>query len=224
MYYLLAFLSGMSIMILELASIEITGSFLNNTHIVYTSIIGVIMASLSIGYFAGGKLSNYKPSGFKLSSFFIFSALYLLILSVSHFSFFKFVVLLNISDINKALLASAVMFAIPSILLGIISPYIIQVVLNEQKKYQIAGLVSGKYSAISTIGSILGTFLCGFYLISKFEISTVFAFLSFLLFICAITSCFFDMKVNTKNDLRHKTLLLFYIGLTLACGFCLLLI
>ena len=198
MYYIISFISGMAIMIIELASIELTSSYINNTNIVCTSIIGAIMTSLSLGYFIGGKLSKYNPTNKKLAIFLLVSALYVLSLILFQLPFINYICILNISDITKALLLAIILFAFPSMLLGSITPYIIQLDINETKKYKKAGNISGKLSAISTIGSIIGTFLCGFYFNIKFNTIVTYVFLSLILFICTLL-CFIPVTKNNIN-------------------------
>ncbi len=193
-YYIISFLTGMSIMILELASIEIISSYINNTNIVCTSIIGVIMTSLCIGYFIGGKLSKYKPVNKKLAIYITTSSLYVLSLILFQLPVINYICISVHSDIIKTLLLSVLLFAFPSVLLGIVSPYIVQLDINEEKRYKKAGSMVGKLSAFSTIGSIFGTFLCGFYLNIYFNINVTYAFLGFVLLFCAALCCISKQK------------------------------
>jgi len=161
--------------------------------------VGVILAALSFGYWLGGKLSNKQPSFFKLSLFIFFAGLHLLVLGLFQFKFLYAIMKLNNPLILSSLIISLILFTLPSVLLGMVSPYIIQLVLNQRNISEgNAGTIIGKFYAISTIGSILGTFLCGFYLIIKFGIDTIFLFLSFVLFLSALMSFILDKTVK-KN-------------------------
>ncbi len=201
MYYIISFLAGMSVMILEIAGIEVTNSYIDNTNIICTGIIGIMMIALTIGYLLGGRLSKYRPTPVKLSSFIVISAVYILILALFNFTFLSYIYSSGLSIIIKILISSVILFALPSILLGAVTPYIIQVVISERKRYKIAGSVSGKLYAVSNVGSILGTFLCGFYLNINFSTKTTFLFLCFILIVCAILCNFSVIKERflTKN-------------------------
>jgi len=64
---------------------------------------------------------------------------------------------------TRILLITTFIFFVPSCLLGMISPIVVKLTLNNLEK---TGNVVGKIYAFSTLGSILGTFATGFYLIS----------------------------------------------------------
>ena len=201
MYELITFLCGMGVMILELAGVRIITPFLGGTHIVYTSVIGIIMASLSSGYYLGGKLSKKNASISKLSLIIFLAAIYIFSLSFVQFWWLRKIMYFHLPLISKTLICSFGMFVVPSVLMGIVTPYILQVVLNELKQKNISfkeGETAGKFYAVSTIGSIIGTFLCGFYLIIHFGIDRIFLFLSFMLFVCAFLCLAIQLKKNVK--------------------------
>lgn len=200
---LIAFLCGMAVMVLELAGVRIISPYLGSTHVVYTSVIGIIMASLSIGYWLGGKLSAKTPSCLKLSAFITIAGIYICTLALFQFDFLKVLIAWRMSFMLKSVICAIIMFTIPSILLGIVSPYIIQVVLNK-KQTDVPGKIVGKFYAISTIGSILGTFLCGFYLIVSFGIDRIFFALSFVLFICSIICLIADINVIKVEERENN--------------------
>lgn len=206
MYGLVLFICGFSVMVLELAGVRIISPFLGSSHIVYTSIIGIIMASLSFGYWLGGKLSGKNISELKLSMFIFFAGIYILLLALFQFGFLRYIVTLNsVSLILKSVICSLVMFFVPSVLLGMVSPYTVQLSLNKLKNDENTGSVVGRYYAISTIGSILGTFLCGFYLIIKFGIGTIFMALSSALFLSSVLA----LSIYLKDKKKIKLILFF---------------
>lgn len=194
-------------MIMELAGVRIISPFFGSSHIVYTSIIGIIMAALSIGYWFGGKLSAKNPSNKKLSLIIFSAGLYILFLGLFQFNFLVYLNNFNLSLIINSILSSLIMFAIPSILLGIVSPYTIQLAINEQKIKENTGSLVGRFYAFSTIGSILGTFLCGFYLIIKFGINHIFIFLSLIIFLCSFLYLLIDLK-NKKKTKNIKSIVI----------------
>ena len=197
-YYLIAFISSMSIMILEMAGIRILPPFLGGTYIVTTSSIGIMMASLALGYLLGGKYSNKNPSFAKLALILFISGIYILILSFCQFIILRTSFILNISLFIKSIIYSCIIFTIPSILLGAVSPYVIQLMINNTVTNENTGNIVGKFYAISTIGAILGTFLCGFVLIIFFGIDRIFFFLSIILFLCSIACSIFHKKITKK--------------------------
>ncbi len=212
MYPLILFICGFSVMVLELAGVRIISPFLGSNHIVYTVIIGIIMVSLSFGYWLGGKLSNKNISDFKLSTFIFSAGIYIFLLALFQFDFLRHIVTIEkISLTFKSVICSLIMFSIPSILLGIVSPYTIQLAINNLKNNENPGSIVGRYYAVSTIGSILGTFLCGLYLIIKFGIGTIFFALSSILFFAAGLISINCLNVKKKSLISFFILYLFFL-------------
>ena len=212
MLELVSFLASAAVMILELAGMRIIAPFLGSDFIIWTSTIGIIMASLSIGYWVGGKLADKNISILKLSSLILGAGLYILILAIFQF---KFLDIASTSTMLNAyfrsLLATVVMFTVPSICLGIVSPYLIKTAIVKRNIPETnTGKIIGNFYAISTLGSIVGTFLCGFYLILFFGIDTIFFALSSILFVSALIPLVLYKK-DYLNNSHYNVLLCFEI-------------
>lgn len=159
------FFTGAIIMIYELIGSRILGPYFGTSIFVWTSLIGIILASLSLGYFLGGKLSDQQPTYTKLSLIIFTAGIFIGLTSI-----LKDIILIllynNIHNIKYAsVISSLIIFAPPSILLGIVSPYSAKLKL---KNLENSGSTIGNLYALSTAGSIFGTFLAGFYLIPHF--------------------------------------------------------
>ncbi len=159
------FLTGAAVMALEILGSRILAPYLGTSIIVWTSLIGVVMASLSLGYFFGGKLADKKPKYEALSLIILCAAIY-----IGLSAFLKEQVLIFIRawsfDLRlSAILASLFLLSPPSLLLGMVSPYAVRLKVRSVNK---SGKVTGNLYAISTLGSIFGTFLAGFFLIAYF--------------------------------------------------------
>jgi len=178
---------------------ELTGSRLLAPHVgtsifVWTSLIGVIMGSLSIGYAMGGWLADKKASA---------NTLALIVLASSVFIGSIFFLQGGVSRLfNPALLgiewasllSSLILFAPASILLGMVTPYVIKLKLYDLEK---TGRTAGNLYAISTVGSIVGTFAAGFILIPRLGSSNIIFLLSFILIVNSIllSSKFLKIKL-----------------------------
>ncbi len=182
---LVVFSCGAIVMIFELVGARVLGPYFGTSFFVWTAIIGVILGSLSLGYYLGGKIADKRPSVQMLSSVIFVSAL---LIALSYF--FKEVFLIFLSGTIKdakmaSVIATVVLFSPASVFLGMVSPYAVKLRVDSLKT---TGAVVGRLYSLSTLGSIFGTFLAGFYLIPSFGtnmnliILTVFLFfLSFLL-------------------------------------------
>src|SRR6185436_6195638 len=67
--------------------------------------------------------------------------------------------------ITRIVIVTALLFLPPTLILGMVSPIVIKLALTDLRQ---TGSIAGKIYAFSTVGSIVGTFLTGFYLISTF--------------------------------------------------------
>jgi len=174
--YLSAFVSGGAVMILEIMATRIIEPFLGNSIFTWIGVLSVMLASLSVGYFLGGKMADKEPRPTHVGWIFLFSGF--LIASVPLFSS----PILNFSQffgiMYGPIFASLLLLSLPSISLAMISPYLIK--LSAKKTSQI-GAASGNIYALSTVGSILGTLLTGFCLIPNFGVKTTLFWLSIVL-------------------------------------------
>src|SRR3989304_10226308 len=78
--YILAFVSGMCVMAVELAASRLMAPYFGTSTFVWTNIIGVIMIALSIGYILGGKIADKRPELNVLLKFILSACVFLLII------------------------------------------------------------------------------------------------------------------------------------------------
>ena len=184
MYGLIVFLSGMTVMMLEITGIRTLTPFFGMSFTASTSMIGVILFSLSIGYWLGGKLADKLQSLKSLSMYIFFAGIYCLITSFIEFDFLYF--MNNIPGINliwATVIASILLYCVPSIILAFVSPWIIKKALSVNK---CAGNIIGSLYAQSALGSIIGTFLCGYCLILYFGVDVISFVITFIIFVVSL--------------------------------------
>lgn len=180
--YLTVFFSGFVLMVFEIVGIRILAPYLGSSSVVWTSIIGVILTFMSLGYWYGGIISDKNPTLKKLSYILIFTALSFLILNLSKEFILYVIARISNNLILKSLLGSVILFSIPSFLLALISPLAIRINIKNVAN---SGETVGSIYAVSTIGSILGTFLSGFFFIAFVGTNQILWALSIVLFILA---------------------------------------
>lgn len=192
----IVFICGSAVMILEMAGSRILAPYLGTSTFVWTGLIGIILASLSIGYWYGGQVADKNPNYKVFSTIILTSGI-----SIGIITYLKSWVLFNIqssvSDIRiGALIATLALFSIPSVLLGMVSPYAAKLKINSLNT---SGSTVGNLYAISTIGSIFGTFVTGFFLIPYIGTTKI---LLLLCVILIITSFAANIKnINVVNIL-----------------------
>jgi len=159
---LTVFVCGALVMVYEIIGSRLLSPYLGASTYVWTSLIGVILGALSLGYFLGGKRADRQPN-IKNLAVIIFAAGGL----VSATILFKDLILSIVAASSlilevKSLLAALLLFAPASVLLGFVTPYAVKLKMSSLED---SGKTVGRLYALSTVGSILGTFTAGFFLI-----------------------------------------------------------
>jgi predicted membrane-bound spermidine synthase len=176
------FVAGAVVMSLELLGSRLLAPVFGNSIFVWGSLIGVVLSALSAGYYLGGKLADLKPS-FQILSTLIFAAgILVLALPAVAPPLFSLVIALNIVEQYSPLLATTLLLGPPSLLLGTVSPYAIRLVADSVERL---GKVSGNLYALSTLGSIVGTFVTVFLLIPLFGVNKIIFGMGALLLVIA---------------------------------------
>jgi len=199
--FLLAFTSGFCIMGIELLGGRILAPFFGSSVHIWGSIITVFMLSLSLGYLLGGKLSTRSAS---LATYgFIFLVAAITLLPIALFSqWIMEAVFLNIEDSRYgSLLASMALFFIPTVILGMLSPYSVRLLVKSSNE---SGQIAGKLYFISTLGSALGTIVTSFYLILWFDINIIIFSFSGILASLGLLAIFINKSCQLhKMELSH---------------------
>ncbi|HDQ40313.1 MAG TPA: spermidine synthase [Desulfonatronum sp.] len=178
MLELTVFLCGGVVMILELTGSRILAPYLGTSLVVWTGLIGVVLGALSLGYWWGGRIADQKPT-LRVLSLIVMAAgaaigLAALVQAPLLRMLQKHVLNLHLG----VLLSTVLLFGPASILLGMIAPYAVKMKLSC---LEYSGATVGRMYALSTIGSIAGTFLAGFVLLSFFGSLTILIFLGLLM-------------------------------------------
>ncbi|MCL1889943.1 MAG: fused MFS/spermidine synthase [Desulfovibrionaceae bacterium] len=207
-----AFLCGAAVMALEMTGSRLLSPYLGSSVLVWTALIGVIMAFLSCGYWLGGKAADRGPSSLRLAALILAAAFCVLIIGLFHQGLLSWVSGMSMYPEYAAMLAAAMLFGPASLLLGMVSPYAVRVALEtRQTAVEKSGAIIGRFSAAGAIGSILGTFAGGYYLIAWVGSRQSLYFISTSLLFVALAALFSD-KVRLR---RQKLPLLIICGLGL---------
>lgn len=167
MLEVVSFICGAAVMVLEMAGSRVIAPHLGTSIVVWTAIIGVILAALSLGYWLGGRAGDKNPSARKLGMIIAGGAAFVLLAALVHAPVLGAVAGARMPLQVSAIAAAVLLFAVPAVFMGMVSPYIIRVRLLDYDESK-TGTVMGRFFALSTIGSIAGTFLGGYWLISWF--------------------------------------------------------
>jgi hypothetical protein len=173
--YTLAFVGGFTIMSLELLGGRVLAPYFGSSIYVWGSIITVFMLSLSFGYLLGGRLSVHRPSMGRFSLIFLAAALCLYPLVYFSEDIMVWIFDRVVDPRYGSLLASSALFIVPTVIMGMISPYSVRMLVRSTER---SGQVAGVLYFVSTLGSALGTLATSFYFVLWFEINTILTLLT----------------------------------------------
>jgi spermidine synthase len=164
-------LTGMAVLIVEITATRMLAPFFGNSIFTLSSVIGIVLAALGLGYYAGGVLADRKPSEkwfFSLIAIAGFSVLLLQLLNAVVLPRIAY----RLSLINGPLIVSLLMFFLPALLLAMLSPFAITL-LHARAPGGGVGSASGLVFFWSTLGSIAGSLSAGFLLIPHWGIGNI---------------------------------------------------
>lgn len=166
----IVFCSGALVMILEMVGARLLAPYVGTSVIVWTSLIGVMMACLALGAWLGGRLADRVLQRRIPALLLTGAALGCTLTALGYRMVGEVVTSSGMNLYVAALVAACCLFALPACFFGMISPYMIRLRMASMAT---SGRVVGRLYALSTAGSILGTFLGGFVLVSWFSSSAI---------------------------------------------------
>jgi len=165
---LLAFISSFCTLVIELIAGRIMAPYIGVSLYTWTSIIGIVLAGMSAGNFFGGYVADRYASRRTLGLIFIAGSIatlgILVVTSAIEGRTF------GLSFLPRIVLSIALIFFVPSFILGMVSPLVVKLALGNLEQ---SGHTVGTIYAASTVGSIVGTFVTGFWLISWLGTRTI---------------------------------------------------
>ena len=209
------FLSGALTMMLELIAARVLSPYVGSSNLIWTTIIGIMLISMSIGYWFGGKMAdkNQENDIKILAKYLLISAIATSIIPLLEVAFIDALSELSNNLILVAIICATVTFGIPSFFLATVSPIAVKIKNNSMDHI---GATSGKISSLSTVGSIFGTFFAGFILIPNLGVRNIILGCSILLWILTI---YLYNRKNKKYYILMTVELLMIIALNLIGGY-----
>jgi spermidine synthase len=184
----LVFGAGIGALATEITASRLLAPYFGSSTIVWANLIGIVLAALALGYWLGGRLADRRPEP-SLLGFIVLGAA----VCVAAIPFVAKPLLdLTVEGLDDASAGAVVgsflgvllLCAPPVVLLGMVSPFAIRLAVSS---VETAGAVAGRLYALSTAGSLLGTFLPALLLIPAVGTQRTFLVVAALL---ALSSCF----------------------------------
>jgi len=156
----LVFFAGIGTMATEMCASRLLAPYYGSSTMIWANIIGLILIALSVGYVLGGRLADRYPSPRVLGAIVLAGAVLIAIIPFVERPFLN-VTISGIDSVSTgavigSFFASVVLFVPAVLLLGMVTPFAIRIGIRDMDK---AGSTAGHIFALSTAGSLLGTFL-----------------------------------------------------------------
>ena len=176
------FVSGAVLLGVELSGSRVLAPFFGNSLFVWGALIGVVLAGLSIGYWLGGALADRLPRASLLVGVLVAGGLAVLAIPFVDEPVLEFVVRWDPGPRLDPLVAAILLFGAPSIVLAGVTPIVVRL---RARSVSTVGSTAGRLFAVSTAGSIAGTFATAFWLIPELALDQVLALMAVALFTTA---------------------------------------
>ena len=156
----LVFGAGTGSLATEIAASRLLAPYFGSSTIVWANLIGIVLAGLALGYWLGGRLADRRPQPRLLGVIVLGASVWVAITPFVARPFLDAAVgnLDNASAgaVIGSFFAVLLLFAPAVVLLGMVSPFAIRLAISD---IETAGAVAGRFYALSTAGSLLGTFV-----------------------------------------------------------------
>jgi spermidine synthase len=207
--YLTIFMTGASVMVIELLGTRMIAPFYGASLYVWSSLISVTMIALALGYFIGGRWAD-KAQRTGLSLIIALAAFFTLLIPWLTRS-----VLLATDPLGLrmgAFVSALILFSPSLTLLGMVSPFAIKLATSRLEG---VGSSSGSIYAVSTVGSVIGTLLLGFFLFPMLGSRQILIGLGIGLFVLSVVVAIYEKKQLALTAAVLPCVLLGIVGLAL---------
>jgi spermidine synthase len=195
------FVSGAVLMALEMLGSRILAPYFGSSIFVWGSLISVFLASLSVGYFLGGSYADRRPSLKVLAGILVIPGLMVLILPWWAEPINNLLADADLGPRLGPLLSALLLFFVPSIFLGMVSPFAIKL---QVEGLDTVGNTAGRLYAVSTLGSIVGTLLTSFFLITWLGVRLIVHLLGGVLLLLAVGVFVAAGKESERGERKKK--------------------
>lgn len=204
----IAFVTGFGLMAFELAAARILAPTIGSSTYIWTSVIGVIIAALSVGYYVGGIVADKRNSAADVAWLLLGTAATVVLTLIMYESLLDSAMRWDIDVRLQAVIVATILFAPASFVLGMISPYLAK--LNV-RTLAASGRSVASLSALNSIGGIIGTFATGFILFGYIGSRETIVLVAIMLLVSS-----WVMEANHRRKLRValSSLLVFIVLLT----------
>ena len=155
-----AFLVGAGTLATEISASRLLAPYFGASTVVWANIIGLTLAYLALGYWLGGRLADRRPDPRVLGAILLVAAAALAVTPFAARPFLHWALhgfdAVSAGSVAGSFFAALALFAVPVTALGAAAPFLVRLALDSVAE---AGKVAGRLYALSTAGSLAGTFV-----------------------------------------------------------------
>lgn len=157
---LLVFGGGICTLGIELTASRLLAPYFGTSQLIWANVIGLTLLYLTAGYTIGGRWADRRPDLGLLCTIIAVAGTFAAIIPLLAHPILKWSLSAfqsySVGVFFGSLLGVLALFSVPITLLGMVSPFAIRLSIKDSDG---AGKTAGNLYAISTLGSIIGTFL-----------------------------------------------------------------
>jgi spermidine synthase len=157
----LVFVTAASVLVIEILAVRLLAPHLGVSLEVFTGVIGVILAGIAVGAWLGGRAADRSDPGRLLGPLLVTGGL----TATASPLIVDLVGPTASTGAVSIVIISALGFFVPAALLSAVAPVVVKIRLHSLGE---TGTVVGSYTAVGTVGALVGTFATGFFLIAAF--------------------------------------------------------
>jgi spermidine synthase len=191
--YLTISLSGAAVLALEILGTRILGPFYGVSLFLWSALITVTLAALSVGYALGGRWADRGPTCARLASVLAIAGVWTIVIPWIRTPLLQVTEPLGLRA--AVLVASTVLFGPPLTLLGFVSPYVIRL---KTRRVEEVGRTAGNIFAVSTVASVLSALATGFFLIPNVGVRRLTVFIGVVLLVAAALALLADRAARAR--------------------------
>src|SRR6185503_13355357 len=159
--YATCFLTGGAILVLEVLGFRLFAPYFGSSVYVTGTLVGIVLAALSIGYLVGGTIADRRPEERFMYAAILAASVYLAVMLLVYRALLE--TLQTWGLVAGTLAAACIIFVPPMLALSVVSPYLVRLAAAHER----IGTMAGRIFAMSTLGSIAGSFLATFVLVPQ---------------------------------------------------------
>jgi spermidine synthase len=187
----ICFVAGAAVMVIEISANRLLAPNFGNSLYTWTALIGVVLVALSGGAWLGGVLAD-KLGRFDLLAWLLAGSAVLAML-IPALNAMLAPSLAKSGLVSGPVCISILLFALPAMLLGAVSPASVRFYSMINQDTQV-GHAAGIISMLGSLGSFVGTFVSGFFLLSAFGVTKIILGTGVLLLLLALLAFWMARK------------------------------